>query len=391
MIYAFWILLSIVIYTYIGYLVILMLLSVFYKSRTAVTKDSDLPYITLLVAAYNEIDIVKAKVENSVQLNYPKDKLHFTWITDGSDDGTPEELKKYPDITVLHSPERAGKTAAINRAMDYIKTPIVIFSDANTVLNPDAIYNIAQRFSNPKTGCVAGEKRIETKQHDTAPGAGEGSYWKYESLLKKLESKVGYCMGAVGELFALRTDLFVKVPDKSIIDDFVISLSIALKGYKIDYAPEAFSTETASVSIMDEMKRKVRIASGGFQTLVGMPHLLNFFRHGMLTWQYLSHKVSRWLFAPIALIALFILNSLIVFQNPVISFYSVFLLLELIFILLVILGDKAKKKQIRLKALFLPYYFFIMNYTQVLGLIKFLKGDHSVIWEKVQRQGSGSQ
>lgn len=388
MIYTFWILLAIIFYTYIGYLAVLMFLSLFIKPRATKTPDDELPHVTLLIAAYNERDIVDVKVENSFKLNYPDKKLHFTWITDGSDDGTPDKLKKYPEITVLHLPERAGKTAAINRAMEFIETPIVVFCDANTMLNKDAIYNIAQRFGNQKTGCVAGEKRIEAKQHDTAPGAGEGSYWKYESLLKTLESRVGYCMGAVGELFALRTGLFEKVPNKSIIDDFVISLSIALKGYKIEYAPEAFSTETASVSIKDEMKRKIRIASGGFQTLFGMPQLLNFFRHGMLTWQFISHKVSRWLLAPLALILLFATNIFIITQNPVISFYSFSLLAEIAIILLAIIGATVKKKQIRFKSLFIPYYFFVMNYTQILGLLKYIKGDHSVIWEKVNRQDS---
>ena len=388
MIIAFWILLTVFLYSYFGYTLLLWLLSFFKRKKKTpqITEEDSLPEITLLVAAYNEKDVVADKIRNSLELNYPKGKLHLMWVTDGSDDGTNQELEKYENVEVLHKPGRSGKTAAINRAMEFVKTPITIFCDANTVLNKDAVYNLALRFLDKKVGCVAGEKRIESKSKDNAPAAGEGFYWKYESVIKILESKVGWCMGAAGELFALRTDLFQKVPDNSIIDDFVISLTIALKGYKIDYAPEAYSTETASGSIKDEMKRKVRIASGGFQTIFAMPQLFNFFKHFMLSWQFVSHKVSRWFFAPIALFFLFITNIIIVFQNQVIDFYSIFLVFQILMLILILIGSTLRKKSTRLKIFFIPYYFFIMNYSQVLGLITYIMGNHSVIWEKVNRQ-----
>ncbi|MCG8700479.1 MAG: glycosyltransferase family 2 protein, partial [Bacteroidales bacterium] len=236
MILAFWILLFIIFYAYVGYTLVLLFLRIFITNKKRDINDELLPEVTLLIAAYNEKDFVHQKVSNTYELDYPKDKINVMWITDGSNDDTPNILKQYEDIVVLHEDERKGKTAAINRAMKHITTPITVFSDANTLLNKDAIKEIVSPFEDNKTGCVAGEKRIINKKHDSATGSGEGTYWQYESLIKTSESIVGSTMGAVGELFALRTELFVPVPDNSIIDDFVISLTIALKGYKIGYA-----------------------------------------------------------------------------------------------------------------------------------------------------------
>ncbi|MGP8320680.1 MAG: glycosyltransferase, partial [Methanosarcinaceae archaeon] len=148
------------------------------------------PDVTLFVAAYNEIEFVDKKVNNSFSLDYPKEKLHHIWITDGSNDGTPEALNKYDNIIVYHNADRKGKIGAINRGMNFVKTPIVIFSDANSMLNKQSIRHIVSEFQNSVVGCVAGEKRIITKDKDNAVNAGEGIYWKYESFIKKCESKI---------------------------------------------------------------------------------------------------------------------------------------------------------------------------------------------------------
>ena len=280
-----------------------------------------------------------------------------------------------------------GKTAAINRAMGHIKTPLVIFSDANTLLNEEAVRNIVKRFHDPKVGCVAGEKRIIIKTKENATASGEGFYWRFESFIKTNESIVASTMGAVGELFALRTELFNPIPDNSIIDDFVISLTIALNGYHIKYAPDAVASETASLTIKDEMTRKVRIASGGFQTMVNMPQLFNIFRNGMLSFQFISHKALRWTLVPFAFPALFIVNGIIAItsMDPH-DFFTVFFYLQAFAYLLVLIGLVVKNIHTRLKFLFFPYYLMIMNLSQILGLVKFLRGNHSVIWDKVKRQ-----
>ena len=285
----FWTFFIIIIYSYFGYPLLIFLLSLIIKLFSKKQHSTDNSFeleVTLLVAAYNEIDFIDKKITNSFNLNYPKEKLHQIWITDGSNDGTPEVLKKYDGVKVFHQDERNGKIGAINRGMEYVTTPIVIFSDANSILNKNAIQNIVREFSNQKVGCVAGEKRIASKNKDNAVNFGEGIYWRYESFLKKNESVVNSALGAVGELFAIRTNLFEEIEPDTILDDFIISLRIAQKGYKIKYCPEAFAIESASINVREELKRKNRIAYGGFQSLSRLKQLFNPLKNPLLPFQY---------------------------------------------------------------------------------------------------------
>ncbi|MCK5729848.1 MAG: glycosyltransferase family 2 protein, partial [Draconibacterium sp.] len=293
----FWILLFIIIYTYVGYAFVLFFLlklkKLLFPKHVIKTNNSYEPNVCLFVTAFNEKDFVHQKVENSFSLDYPKEKLQYLWVTDGSDDGTPELLKKYTNLEVYHFDERRGKMHAMNRGVKFVKAPIIIFSDTNTILGTQSIREIVAKFSNKKTGCVAGEKRIVEKQTDTAAGAGEGLYWKFESWIKNMDAELNSAVGAVGELFAIRTELFEDVETDTLLDDFIISLRIALKGYHIAYTPNAYAEETASLNVKEELKRKIRIAAGGIQTIFRLKNLLNPFRSGLLSWQYFSHKVLR--------------------------------------------------------------------------------------------------
>lgn len=388
MIIIFWILLGIVIYTYLGYTIILAILASAKRLFSKKESDADpfLPEITLLVTAYNELPIIDKKVENTHNIDYPKEKIKVVWITDGSDDGSSEQLKGYNNITVLHQSQRKGKTAALNRAVKTINTPFIVFSDANTIIDKFALREIVAPFRDPEVGCVAGEKQIIKLAKDDASGSGEGFYWQYESLIKRLESDVNSTLGAAGELYAIRTNLFQEAKEDTLIDDFVISLKIAQKKYKIKYAPKAISCEDASLNIKEELKRKIRIASGGFQTLFRYPSLLNIFRHGFLSFQYFSHKVLRWLVVPFSFPLIFLLNLLICMSYSwIFSTYLVIFFLQLLFYLLVILGSLIEKKSTRIKSIFIPYYLIIMNYAQVAGLLKYLSGKQSVSWDKAKR------
>lgn len=202
----FWVMIAIVLYTYIGYGIVLYFLvklkRVFKKTTPAENTNSYEPEVTLFIAAYNEKDYVADKMKNTLGLDYPKDKLRIVWVTDGSDDGTPELLKQYKEATVLHENGRNGKIGAMNRGMKLVNTPIVIFSDANTMLGKESIRRIVRLFETPTVGCVSGEKRITDKDTDVASGAGEGLYWKYESALKKWDAELYSVVGAAGEVSA---------------------------------------------------------------------------------------------------------------------------------------------------------------------------------------------
>jgi cellulose synthase/poly-beta-1,6-N-acetylglucosamine synthase-like glycosyltransferase len=192
-------------------------------------------------------------------------------------------------------------------------------------------------------------------------------------------------VGAVGELFAIRRELFEAVSEDTLLDDFTISLQIACKGYKVKYAPGAWGVETASISVTEEMKRKVRIATGGMQTLFRMTGLLNPFRHGLLSFKYISHKVLRWTLVPFSFPLVFLLNAAILFQPESPAFYSVFFILQCIYYLFVIAGALLHNVRLRIKTVFAPYYLLVMNYAVVVGIFHFMSGKYSVNWQKAKR------
>ncbi len=389
----FWVLLFIVFYAYLGYGIVLYILvklkRVFKLGRKKqITPDYE-PEVTLFVAAYNEKDYVREKIQNSFSLEYPKEKVHQVWVTDGSDDGTPDILREYTDkgVEVYHEDARGGKIGAMNRGMQFVKSPIVIFSDGNTMLGKESIRRIVNLFSDPKVGCVSGEKRIHQKDKDTAAGT-EGIYWKYESTLKKWDAELYSVVGAAGELFAIRTELFQHVEKDTLLDDFIISLRVAMKGYTIQYDPEAYAIETSSANVKEELKRKIRISAGGIQSIIRLASLLNIFKYGLLSFQYISHRVLRWTLAPLALPLLLILNAIITFNLGFDNFNDLFTYLlygQIAFYVLALLGWYFENKEIKIKLLFIPYYFFIMNLSVFLGFKRFLKGKQTVNWERAKR------
>ncbi|MDC6365649.1 MULTISPECIES: glycosyltransferase family 2 protein [Flavobacteriaceae] len=389
----FWIALFIIFYSYLGYgmllFVIIKIRRIFGIGNKSVIDEAYEPEVTLFVAAYNEKDYLEEKVSNSRSLNYPEEKVTQLWVTDGSDDGTPELLKKHKDVIVHHEAARNGKIAAMNRGMQFVKTPIVIFSDGNTSLGKESIREIVRLFSNPKVGCVSGEKRIYSKEADTAAGAGEGMYWRYESQLKKWDAELYSVVGAAGELFAIRTELWQEVEKDTLLDDFMISLRTAMKGFTIQYNPEAYAIENASANVKEELKRKIRISAGGIQSVVRLAPLLNPFKYGVLSFQYISHRVLRWTLTPLLLLLIIPMNFGLALNEGLWSFgiYNLLLWGQIMFYLAALLGWFLENRQIRLKLLFIPYYFFIMNLSVYLGFARYLKGNQSVNWERAKRGG----
>jgi biofilm PGA synthesis N-glycosyltransferase PgaC len=387
----FFILLFIVFYAYLGYG---MLLFILLKIKRLFSKKVDnydskfLPEVTYMVAAFNEEDWIGEKIKNSFEFDYPKDKIKFFFVTDGSDDSTPDMVKNYPtpegyDLHLFHQPERRGKIAAVDRVMEFVKTPIVIFSDANTFVNPDAIRNIVRHYKNEKVGAVAGEKRISLDDSGAANEAGEGLYWKYESTLKKWDSEFYSVVGAAGELFSVRTELFRPVPPDTIIEDFVMTMRIADNGYKVVYEPEARAVETASASVKEELKRKIRIAAGGIQAIGRLSSMLLPFKNPVLTFQYISHRVLRWTLAPLALPFLLMTNIYLAQLGE--PLFNYILWCQIAFYAMALVGFFLKKQKLKFKAFFVPYYFCVMNYAMYRGFFRAIGGKQSVLWEKAKR------
>lgn len=385
---AFWICLFLVFYTYLGYgilLWILVRLKRFIKGKPQkpiLPSKEDLPEVTLMICAYNEQDIVDIKMENTRQITYPK--LHVVWVTDGSNDATNEHLAKYPDVQVIYSPERRGKTAALNHGLGEVKDELIVMTDANTMLNPEAIQEIVRCFMDPQVACVAGEKRVAARHDGQAAAEGEGLYWKYESTLKRWDGELYSAMGAAGELCAIRRSLYEPMPENALLDDFVMSLRMVDKGYKIAYTSDAYAMEYGSADLTEESKRKRRIAAGGLQSIWWLRGMMNPFRQPLVAFQLISHRVLRWSITPIALLLLIPLNVALVLLKGGTIYYWIWLL-QIIFYFAAFLGYYLEKHGKKNKLLYIPYYFLFMNLNVFRGMAYLKSHKSNGAWEKARR------
>jgi poly-beta-1,6-N-acetyl-D-glucosamine synthase len=385
----FWTSFSVLFFCYIGYGLLLFLFNrlkvLFASGKKSETITEWLP-VTIIITAYNEAAVLEKKVANTISIDYPADKLNIIFVTDGSTDGSADIIKKYPSLLLLQQGERKGKLAAVKRAMQYVKTPVVVFSDANTELNKECIQRIVSHYANPMTGGVAGEKKIINDQMASAVGDAEGIYWKYESFMKKQDAGFNTVVGAAGELFSIRTELFTQLNDNIILDDFVISMKVCLQGYRIEYEPGAFAAEFPSASLIEEEKRKIRISAGAYQSIGYLRGALNFIKYPLLSFQYLSRRLLRWVFCPVMLIVLLWSNILIVVNPATHLIYVFFLYGQLSFYVIAFTGWLLIRAGKRPGVLTIPFYFVFMNYCLVKGSIKFLNGKQTVLWEKSMRQ-----
>lgn len=386
----FWLCLFIVFYTYIGYGLVLCLLVALKrllkgKPKATVATDDELPQMTLMICAYNEEDIIREKMENIQQLDYPREKLCVMWVTDGSSDHSNELLREYPEVTLVYSPERRGKAAAIQHGLHENKAPFVVFTDANTMLNPSSIRIIAQLFMNPNVGCVSGEKRVAARVAGEATAEGEGLYWKYESTLKRWDSELYSAMGAAGELFAIRMSVYREAPSNALLDDFMMSMLILKDGYRIAYTSEAYAVEYGSANMAEESKRKRRIAAGGLQSSWWLRGLMNPLRHPVVAFQFVSHRVLRWTITPFCMVALLLSNILLAIYLPD-TIYRFVLALQFLFYAAAVGGWIVAKKGLKnISLLNVPCYFLFMNINVFRGIDYLRTHRHSGTWEKAKR------
>jgi cellulose synthase/poly-beta-1,6-N-acetylglucosamine synthase-like glycosyltransferase len=386
----FWLCLFIVFYTYIGYGLVLCLLVALKrllkgKPKATVATDDELPQMTLMICAYNEEDIIREKMENIRQLDYPREKLCVMWVTDGSSDHSNELLYEYPEVTLVYSQERRGKAAAIQHGLHESKAPFVVFTDANTMLNPSSIRIIAQLFMNPNIGCVSGEKRVAARVAGEAAAEGEGLYWKYESTLKRWDSELYSAMGAAGELFAIRMSVYREAPSNALLDDFMMSMLILKDGHRIAYTSEAYAVEYGSANMAEESKRKRRIAAGGLQSSWWLRGLMNPLRHPVVAFQFVSHRVLRWTITPFCMVALLLSNILLAIYLPD-TMYRIVLALQFLFYAAAVGGWIVVKKGLKnISLLNVPCYFLFMNINVFRGINYLRTHRHSGTWEKAKR------
>ena len=386
----FWICLFIVFYTYIGYgmllYVMVLIKRLFCKtSQDPILPDDDqLPDVTLMICAYNEEDIIREKMENIRQIDYPANKFCVMWVTDGSNDGSNDLLKQYPEVTLVYSPERKGKAMAMQHGLKVNKAEYVVFTDANTMLNANAIREIVRQFMKPNVSCVSGEKRVAARTNDQIAAEGEGLYWKYESTLKQWDSDLYSAMGAAGELFAVKMSDYREAPTNALLDDFMMSMLIVKDGHRIAYTSEAYAMEYGSANMYEESKRKRRIAAGGLQSIWWLRSLMNPLKYPVVSFLFISHRVLRWSITPFTMLALIPLNIALVALNAG-GIYTVIGILQLIFYAAAALGWLQTKTGRHGGLLYVPYYFLFMNVNVFRGISYLRSHSTSGTWEKAKR------
>ena len=388
----FWLSVLLIVYVYLGYPLVLTLLA--RMRRKPLEVSAYMPKVTLLIAAYNEQDVIASKLENALGMDYPREKLQIIVAADGSDDRTPEIVKSFEPrgVELSYQPERRGKMAAINRAMPRVRNEIVLFSDANNLYDRDTLRELVKPFSDAKVGAVSGSKNI-IGSGDTLTKA-DSLYWRYESYIKVQETRLGSCTGVSGEILAVRCILYQSPPDKVINDDFFIALGVLRQGYRLVYRPSARSYEHSSLTEADESLPRSRIVAGRYQAMLMSAQLLPW-RNPLLVWQIISHKFMRPL-VPLAMIVAFVANllalmfpttaldsSLIYLGRP----YSLILfILQLVFYGFAWLGNRLRGRGMIGKVLYIPAFLMNSNFSAVLGLISFVTGRQTTLWQRVQRQ-----
>jgi cellulose synthase/poly-beta-1,6-N-acetylglucosamine synthase-like glycosyltransferase len=341
-------------------------------------RGQDLPSVSLLFAAYNEEGVIQDKLRNCAKLDYPPELLEIVIGADGCSDRTVPLAQEVagPNVRLFDYKERSGKPMVLNRLAPEARGEIVVFSDANTMIDPGALHALVRHFGNPKVGCVSGELRLKAP---TGEPFSEGLYWKYEVFLKIMESRLNMVAGAHGGIFAIRRELYQPLPKNGIIDDFLISMRIRGRGFRCLYDPAAWAEEVAAPSVRNEFGRRIRISAGGFHAIADTWRML-LPTAGSIALSYWSHKVLRWL-APFAMIVAF-LGSLALSNLPL---YADLVIAALIFVAAAGIGFAREKAGRPIGRFSFPYYFMSMHLAILLGFFRFVSRSQRAAWVRTSR------
>lgn len=375
----FWISGFFVVYTYFMYPLFLLLWDRL-MPRMEFKKNNGLPKVSLIVSAYNEEKVIRSRIENCLSLDYPKENLEVIIASDGSDDGTASIVKEYASkgIRLFDYKDRRGKVNVLNETVSKASYEIMAFSDANTMFKRDALKNLVRHFIDERIGCVCGGLQF-VNAHDSKTGELEGFYWRYETMLKKLEGQRGSLLGANGAIYAIRKNLYEVCPEDTVVEDFYIPMKILQKGYLCVYDPQASAIEEATHKIIQEKERRIRIGAGDFQALFRLLPMLNPFK-GFPALAFWSHKVLRW-FAPFFLIMVFVANVFLIHE----PLYSFMFGLQVVFYTMAWIGQILNWSGMHVKFFNLCYYFVSMNLALLLGFFRYVAGKQQVAWDRTER------
>ncbi|NUO82654.1 glycosyltransferase family 2 protein [candidate division KSB1 bacterium] len=378
MVILFWVCAGLILWVYAGYPLLLWLLNRMRAPRVVQTQAIT-PKVTLIVSAYNEAEVIRTKIENSLALDYPGALLEVLVISDCSSDDTDNVVRAYEGrgVRLLRMNERGGKTLGLNAGVPAAQGEIIIFSDANAMYHPQTVRKIVRNFADPHVGCVTGESRYNL-DGATDSTESENMYWRYELALKQMESRLGSLVGGDGAIYAIRKALYRPLQAAD-LSDFVNPMQISLQGYRNVYEPEAISFENGAATFDQEFRRKVRIVARAWRGLLRVRAVLNPFRFGFFTLQVLSHKLLRWLI-PVFLLGAWCAN-LFLLHSP---FYLCAGLVQTLFYVLAGIGLLQSQRKEIARVFYVPYYFCFVNYASLLGILSYYRGQSFTTWQTVR-------
>ncbi len=376
--FIFWLSFSFLVYTYLGYPIIIFLISRFLARN--VKKSGIEPMVTVLITAYNEEKSIKEKLENTLAIEYPKDKLEILVASDGSTDRTDEIVREFVDrgVKLFHQAGRKGKTYTQNKAVEIASGEIVLFSDATTYYRADVLRELLPNFADETIGCVAG-KLIYVDETNSDLSKGVQGYWNYETFIKEHESKICSLIGASGCLYAVRKSAYQEMYPEA-CSDFLICTIIYQQGLRSVFEPGAICSEETNKESRKEMKMRVRVISQTLNDLWRNRDMMNPLSNGFFAFELISHKLLRYL-VPIFLILILVASFILA------RISGAFLLLFLIqagFYAIAIFALLLERKGFKAGFLSIPLYFVIANLASVLGFYKFLKGERYTNWEPIR-------
>jgi poly-beta-1,6-N-acetyl-D-glucosamine synthase len=377
--FFFWLSLALVAYVYFGYPAGIWLCAVFSENQRPAQGNSQLPSVTVLIPAYNEEKWIARKIENTLAIDYPRDRFQVLVACDGCSDQTSKIVRQFVSrgVDVDDHGERCGKTATLNRVVPRVRGDIVLLTDANALLQPDALQLLIPHFCDPRVGCVTGQRVCLPTE--SSASAGEGLYWRYEATIKTAESQLGSCLGGVGQVMAFRRSLFTPIP--VIGDDFYIPMNMLITtGARVAFEPRCKAMIPSASSLKLELERKIR---SHVSLLRDLPYLRSGLNplHSKIWWRFLSHHILR-LFVPYALLACLVSSVILWRVGPS---FKIIALIQGAFYLAALAGYIFESAGKRVRMFYVPFYFLFANSGVLLAWVRWMRGKHQYAWQRTER------
>ena len=378
--YIFWISIFLIFYVYVGYCFILKLFSIV-KGKLNMTKEEShiegsLPFITIIITAFNEEKVITKRIDNLLSLNYPKNKIEIIFASDGSTDNTVQLIRNYKeqDVKLYEFKQNRGRALVHNDIIKVAIGNIIIFSDADSIFEPQFLTNIISKFKDTSTGCVVGN--LVYKTAESVISKSEGFYWKYEKQLRKYESDLGLLATATGACTAIRRNLWKDISATHDVD-FITPLDIILQGFKVVFETDAIAFDTPASSVRGELKTRIRQTSRNLVGTLERWGLRGIFKHPIVSFGLFSHKILRW-FSPYFMLFIFLTNIFMISQN---DFFTLFFIFQIIFYLFALIGFLGDIIKLKIPLVSTIYSFCVANLGMAIGIAKALLGKVPVSWQ----------